>query len=307
MTQLDVEILPYRLLIGSLTREYFAANLEQLLKAAFFTRETFFSYTESDTISIILDADLAQHFTNVNFYPQTWRCIEVFAGESGLGDLSKILHMIAHPFASNQISIFQVSTFSSDFTLIPEERMHDAIKCLGENFKVINPDEFTFDSAANKPHCEESSVCGSVDRHTVTEPLSQQVYIASLRDDALLASNGMNIIKRLLFPQRGFFSFTVVEGNLSLVMDKQAFDLFPADQLNLLDATWHLIEIGGGEGGLGFQESGIIATYTQPLATAGISCFYLSTYMTDLVLVPTYERTRNELKQARELFEGGCN
>nr|XP_054501679.1 cytosolic arginine sensor for mTORC1 subunit 1 isoform X2 [Agelaius phoeniceus] len=83
-----------------------------------------------------------------------------------------------------------------------------------------------------------------------------------------------------------FFSFSLIEGYISIVMDAETQKRFPSDLL-LTSSTgelWRMVRIGGQP--LGFDECGIVAQIAEPLAAADISAYYISTFNFDHALVP---------------------
>lgn len=83
-----------------------------------------------------------------------------------------------------------------------------------------------------------------------------------------------------------FFSFSLIDGYISLVMDTEAQRQFPADLLFTSSSgeLWRMVRIGGQP--LGFDECGIVAQISQPLADSDISAYYISTFSFDHALVP---------------------
>jgi hypothetical protein len=95
-----------------------------------------------------------------------------------------------------------------------------------------------------------------------------------------------------------FFSMCYVDQALTLVLNPLCLSYFPEDVFNYLESNpydrfWRTLEIGdpSNETGLGFDEPGIVSRFTRPLAREGIQCFYLSTYKSDYVLVPSAAST----------------
>lgn len=104
---LELEILPYRLLLAKFKKEHLPLVMYTVLHAAFFRdinespterdAESFFSFTESSyEISLIIDSECVKLFENFNrqnfiqyganlveIYPVIWRCLEVFPGKTG--------------------------------------------------------------------------------------------------------------------------------------------------------------------------------------------------------------------------------
>ncbi|KAK6322618.1 hypothetical protein J4Q44_G00074100 [Coregonus suidteri] len=83
-----------------------------------------------------------------------------------------------------------------------------------------------------------------------------------------------------------FFSFSLIEGYISLVMDEQTTRRFPNNVLftSASGELWKMVRIGGQP--LGFDECGIVAQISEPLATADIPAYYISTFKFDHALVP---------------------
>ncbi|NWR39663.1 CAST2 protein, partial [Tachuris rubrigastra] len=84
-----------------------------------------------------------------------------------------------------------------------------------------------------------------------------------------------------------FFSFSRGGGYISLVMDVQTQQggVFP-NNLGGGSASgelWKMVRIGGGP--LGFDECGIVAQISEPLAAADIPAYYISTFKFDHALV----------------------
>jgi hypothetical protein len=53
-----------------------------------------------------------------------------------------------------------------------------------------------------------------------------------------------------------------------------------------------LLKVDFGDKPLGFEETGIVSSIADPLASAKISLFYISTYSTDYPLVPASDVAR---------------
>ncbi|XP_020628562.1 GATS-like protein 2 isoform X2 [Orbicella faveolata] len=94
-----------------------------------------------------------------------------------------------------------------------------------------------------------------------------------------------------------FFHISIVEGDISLVLDSEALSRFPEGSLytNTNDEGWKMIRVG--DAPLGFEESGIVAQLSEPLTDALCSSFYICTFLYDHLLVP-----ENEIDKAIELL-----
>lgn len=89
----------------------------------------------SDEVSIVCDQ---------NFIPpevtaeKNWRAIKVLGPLDF--SLTGILSSIANPLAENKISIFAISTFDTDYILIKQSELNNAVNILSKSgFKILNP------------------------------------------------------------------------------------------------------------------------------------------------------------------------
>jgi hypothetical protein len=90
--------------------------------------------------------------------------------------------------------------------------------------------------------------------------------------------------------QARFLSITRTERELSIVCEENSV---PAEVH--AERNRRLMRV---EGTLGFSLTGVLASLTAPLATAGISVFAISTYDTDYLLV-----SKENLQEAAEVLE----
>jgi len=87
---------------------------------------SFFSVTRTeDELSIFCNADVVPEGAHV---VRGWRTFRV-AGELD-HELFGILSALALPLAEAEISIFSISTHDTDYMVIPEHRLEDAMKVL---------------------------------------------------------------------------------------------------------------------------------------------------------------------------------
>ena len=90
-----------------------------------------------------------------------------------------------------------------------------------------------------------------------------------------------------------FCSITRTPDELSLVCPQ---DKIPGGVM--YEKDWRAFKV---QGPLGFTMTGIVASLSKPLADAGISIFYISTYETDYVLVED-----KNLAKAKEILGKFC-
>lgn len=85
-------------------------------------------------MSIVCDQNLIEkEISNASL---GWRCLKV----NGPLDfsLTGILSSILNPLADNKIGIFTISTFDTDYILIKEEKINEAIEVLKKAGFIIN-------------------------------------------------------------------------------------------------------------------------------------------------------------------------
>uniref|UniRef100_A0A4W5LTE8 Cytosolic arginine sensor for mTORC1 subunit 1 n=1 Tax=Hucho hucho TaxID=62062 RepID=A0A4W5LTE8_9TELE len=112
----------------------------------------------------------------------------------------------------------------------------------------------------------------------IATTLIDVLFYSNSPKEGALPSQDLDCIK--------FFSFSLIDGYVSLVMDTEAQRQFPADLLFTSSSRelWRMVRIGGQP--LGFDECGIVAQISQPLADNDISAYYISTFSFDHALVP---------------------
>lgn len=91
-----------------------------------------------------------------------------------------------------------------------------------------------------------------------------------------------------------FFSLTKTPNELSV--------LCPQDKIPggiLVEKNWRVFQV---KGPLGFSLAGIVASLSKPLAEAGISILYISTYETEHIFVQ-----EKDLQKAKKVFKNFCH
>lgn len=94
--------------------------------------QDFFSITKThDELSIVCDEDKVPKDIKVE---KGWKCLKV-EGPLDFG-LTGILSSLAQPLAEAKISIFAVSTFDTDYILIKQKNLNEAIATLATFCKI---------------------------------------------------------------------------------------------------------------------------------------------------------------------------
>jgi hypothetical protein len=68
-----------------------------------------------------------------------------------------------------------------------------------------------------------------------------------------------------------------------MVLPRRLLNALPAHCTDRMGDSWQLLKVD--EGPLGFTSCGIVASISTPLSTLRLPLFYISTYLTDYVLV----------------------
>ena len=99
--------------------------------------------------------------------------------------------------------------------------------------------------------------------------LPQSFVIAQLERDADLPNE--------VLASPGFMSITRTDDELSIVCAEAA-----ATGLARVDSDWRVIKV---QGPFAFDQTGVLASFLNPLAAAAIGIFAVSTFDTDYILV----------------------
>ncbi|XP_077996504.1 cytosolic arginine sensor for mTORC1 subunit 2-like [Glandiceps talaboti] len=334
---MELHILDHKVYVISVEKEAIPVVTHALVKLALLYKHTncrFFSYTETcDDFSVIVDEDGFQEIPKhekVKVQPNKWRVLNVAVGAyatNKVSGLTKIAKSVILPLADYHVSVFCMSTYQTDFILIKEDELEIAIECLSANFKVFQEkDGETLPVPSSHPVDEDKLQDPGTPRpivHPFIVPLNR-FSIRSLHPETLpnvscALLEIMFYADSLLSPlQDGhdrFFSYSVVDGEISLVMDNDALSKFPRNSLfgSTAGECWRMIRIGGAP--LGFEESGIIAQYSHPITEAGFFVYYISTYTKGYTLVPEEDadsviqilKSRQQLPTVREENEDGSD
>ncbi|KAK6306034.1 hypothetical protein J4Q44_G00229590 [Coregonus suidteri] len=190
--------------------------------------------------------------------------------------VTKIAKSVIAPLAQQHVSVFMLSTYQTDFILVREKDLAAVINTLEEEFNIYR--ELTVHPVL----IPQNQFCVmSLDPDTlpaIATTLIDVLFYSNGPKEGALPSQDLDFIK--------FFSFSLIDGYVSLVMDTEAQRQFPADLLFTSSSRelWRMVRIGGQP--LGFDECGIVAQISQPLADNDISAYYISTFSFDHALVP---------------------
>ncbi|XP_076130900.1 cytosolic arginine sensor for mTORC1 subunit 2 isoform X1 [Alosa pseudoharengus] len=270
----------------------------------------FFSLTETpEDYTIIVDEDGFKELPQSEYLSvaeATWLALNVVSGGGSATSsqpigVTKIAKSVIAPLADHNISVFMLSTYQTDFILVRERDLPMVMHTLSSEFtllRVVNGETV----AANSTGVTNGFVKPKLVPRPIIHPLSSpsnMFCVTSLDPDTL--PSVATLLMDVMFYSGGvkesgasgddsghirFFSFSLIEGYISLVMDEQTTRRFPNNVLftSASGELWKMVRIGGQP--LGFDECGIVAQISEPLATADIPAYYISTFKFDHALVP---------------------
>ncbi|XP_018596000.2 cytosolic arginine sensor for mTORC1 subunit 1 [Scleropages formosus] len=311
---MDLHILEHRLKVTSIAKQGLFVFTHPLIKLIFLrsrTRCKFLSLTETpEDFTLVLDEEGFKELPCSEYLQvedSMWLALNVVSNghassSSQAVGVTKIAKSVIAPLAEQHVSVFMLSTYQTDFILVREKDLSVVIDTLQEEFNIYRevggecvpvPSQDVHNGfQKNGKEATKATV------HPVLSPLNKfcvmsldpdtlptiattlidVLFYSSSCKDASHSSQDLDCVK--------FFSFSLIDGYISLVMDTEAQRQFPADLLFTSSSgeLWRMVRIGGQP--LGFDECGIVAQISQPLANSDISAYYISTFSFDHALVP---------------------
>uniref|UniRef100_A0A3B4ZLS0 Cytosolic arginine sensor for mTORC1 subunit 1 n=1 Tax=Stegastes partitus TaxID=144197 RepID=A0A3B4ZLS0_9TELE len=265
---MDLHILDHRLRVTSISKNGLVNFTHPLIKLIFLrnrTRCKFFSLTETpENYTVVLDEEgfkELQPSEHLQVESSIWLPLNVVSNGNASSSsqavgVTKIAKSVIAPLAQQHVSVFMLSTYQTDFILVREKDLSVVVSTLEEEFNIykeVGGESFPV-------HCQDVSNAIQPTVHPVLIP-QNQFCVMSLDPDTL-PSIATTLIDVLFYSNR-----------------------FPADLLFTSSSgeLWRMVRIGGQP--LGFDECGIVAQISQPLADSDISAYYISTFSFDHALV----------------------
>uniref|UniRef100_A0A3P9JGH8 Cytosolic arginine sensor for mTORC1 subunit 2 n=1 Tax=Oryzias latipes TaxID=8090 RepID=A0A3P9JGH8_ORYLA len=273
---MELHILEHSLKVASIEKEGIQICTHGLIKLAFLASKTrckFFSLTETpEDYTIIVDEEGFKELPqseHISVADATWLALNVVSGGGNASSsqpigVTKIAKSVIAPLADHNISVFMLSTYQTDFILVRERDLPMVTHTLSSEFtlfRVINGETV----AAHDLGVTNGFVKPKLVPRPIIHPLSSpsnMFCVTSLDPDTL--PSVATLLMDVMFYSGGFphnVLFTSASGEL-----------------------WKMVRIGGQP--LGFDECGIVAQISEPLATADIPAYYISTFKFDHALVP---------------------
>uniref|UniRef100_A0A8C7M5T9 Cytosolic arginine sensor for mTORC1 subunit 2 n=1 Tax=Oncorhynchus kisutch TaxID=8019 RepID=A0A8C7M5T9_ONCKI len=272
---MELHILEHSLKVASIAKEGIQICTHGLIKLAFLpskTRCKFFSLTETpEDYTLIVDEEGFKELPeseHLSVAEATWLALNVVSGGGSTTNsqpigVTKIAKSVIAPLADHNISVFMLSTYQTDFILVRERDLPMVMHTLSSEFtlmRVVNGETV----AANSLGVTNGFVKPKLVPRPIIHPLSSpsnMFCVTSLDPDTL--PSVATLLMDVMFYSGGFPNnvlFTSASGEL-----------------------WKMVRIGGQP--LGFDECGIVAQISEPLATADIPAYYISTFKFDHALV----------------------
>uniref|UniRef100_A0A8C0QNW6 Cytosolic arginine sensor for mTORC1 subunit 2 n=1 Tax=Canis lupus familiaris TaxID=9615 RepID=A0A8C0QNW6_CANLF len=271
---MELHILEHRLQVASVAKESIPLFTYGLIKLAFLSSKTrckFFSLTETpEDYTIIVDEEgflelpSSEHLSVAD---ATWLALNVVSGGGSFSSsqpigVTKIAKSVIAPLADQNISVFMLSTYQTDFILVRERDLPFVTHTLSSEFtilRVVNGETV----AAENLGITNGFVKPKMVQRPVIHPLSSpsnRFCVTSLDPDTLPAV--ATLLMDVMFYSNGvkdpmaagedcghirFFSFSLIEGYISLVMDVQTQQRFPSNLLftSASGELWKMVRIGG--------------------------------------------------------------
>ncbi|XP_017290192.1 cytosolic arginine sensor for mTORC1 subunit 1 isoform X2 [Kryptolebias marmoratus] len=313
---MDLHILDHRLRVTSISKNGLVNYTYPLIKLIFLrnrTRCKFFSLTETpENYTVVLDEEgfkELQPSEHLQVESSIWLPLNVVSNGNVSSSLqavgvTKIAKSVIGPLAQQHVSVFMLSTYQTDFILVREKDLSVVISTLEEEFNIYKEVEGESVPVRSQDVSNGLQKNGKEAIQPTVHPVlipQNQFCVMSLDPDTLpsIATTLIDVLFYSNSPKEDnqsspnqdldcikFFSFSLIDGYISLVMDTEAQRQFPADLLFTSSSgeLWRMVRIGGQP--LGFDECGIVAQISQPLADGDISAYYISTFSFDHALVP---------------------
>ncbi len=273
--------------VATLAEDRVKACFATLLELIFFNERDeearrFFSISLSikgsrESISIIADAtDLAAFEPGDIAVDETlWAVLLVGEGSVGFESVG-VVERITDPLASAAIPVLYISTVSSDFVLIPVDRVaaaHAVLeRCVGGEAPRFPPRE-------RRAHS-----------HPLLALSAARTCIFCV-DRAALQEHTAALLRLLFLPQPNdpplaIRALTATPDEISVLTGTPPWFVEYAERSALRGShqAWVPIRVGG-DGGTPLDEVGVVATQAEVLASANLPILYHATFLSDYTLV----------------------
>jgi len=244
-----------------------------------------------------------ESFPFLNVCTDNWKVMQVPEGEMGFQELGMV-HSFSSPLAEGGITIYYLSSCDSDFILVPEKDLGNALCNLRKRFEVKLDNEELEGGFSNMNVTEgtkDQKERGKEGKRRKLKVLKDHFYLCKLKNEFIDLLSGV-VVNMILFQNQTFFSyFETGEGTSGIVVDANRLDHFPKEMIDVVGDQWIPIRVD--DGPLGFVEVGIVNSISEPLSRAKITAqIYFSTYYTDYTMVREKE-IETAVNCLKELFD----
>ncbi|KAG0172907.1 GATS protein-like 3 [Apophysomyces sp. BC1015] len=244
---------------------------------------------ENDFMPILLAAQCPGLAVSSDLY----RILQV-DDEGGQDSSGKRISDLSGPLAQGRFSIFYMSTYQTDFVLIKERRLHQAVQLLQDHGFKLDEDSLA-DAIEDMPQQVVTEQNNSErDPEELFDVLENEMRCVGLNPHYRSAW-AMTLLKVLAYPE------LVVEGyseGISLITDHRFLDQFEQDAIFQEEDSGSLRVIQVNLAGSNLDRCGIVHSISHPLVTeAHINLLYLSTFKSANILV-----SATDLEKAREVM-----
>ena len=308
---LSVETLPTIVHIATLPLEPACRQcLHLLLELCFFRANgsedpPFMSVSVSNiqgTVTVIADTAAIDRFAaaapNVTTIDETdWSVVRVGEGALGFEEIG-VVERLTQPLAQAGIPVLYQSTYSTDYILIPRDRLDEALRCL------------------LSAHWQPASRGGALPEEAVAHAHAYPLTVLRERCSILRLEKAHRqrhtgaLIRLLFMPQasdaaQAIASLTETDDEISLIAGASgwwaAYCESEAEGLQHDPQVWVPIRVGDAEG-IPISATGVIAAQSKVLANEECSILYLSTFHSDFTLVQHDDVERASLAFERAGF-----
>uniref|UniRef100_A0A8C1HB40 Cytosolic arginine sensor for mTORC1 subunit 1 n=1 Tax=Cyprinus carpio carpio TaxID=630221 RepID=A0A8C1HB40_CYPCA len=278
---MDLHILDHKLRVTSISKTGLQQYTHPLIKLIFLrnrTRCKFFSLTETpENYTVVLDEEgfkELQPSEHLQVEGSTWLPLNVVSNgntssSSQAVGVTKIAKSVIAPLAEQHVSVFMLSTYQTDFILVREKDLSVVVETLVEEFNIFREEGGESVPVHSQDACNGLQRNGREVPHATVHPVlipENQFCVMSLDPDTLpaIATTLIDVLFYSNSPKEGasvdqdmkcikFFSFSLIDGYVSLVMDTEAQRQFPADLLFTSSSgeLWRMARIGGQPLGFG--------------------------------------------------------
>ncbi|CEP15611.1 hypothetical protein [Parasitella parasitica] len=328
-----ITILPSKVKLLHFPRSHLPHVTHAIVKSCFFedTKDSqyFFSFTENAyEISIVASKQIIEN----DFVPSlsmaqchdmssssdSYRVLQV-DDEGGQDSSGKRISDLSGPLAQGKFSIFYMSTYQTDFVLVKERKLKQAVQLLQKH-------EFEFDLDSIEQHLGgspppmpfsdnrlsmESDASLALEEEFEKSVLTDELQCVGLNPHCR-SDWAMTVLKILSYPElispdgsqddTRFFSYTASSDGISLIANQNILDLFEPDAIfqDEESQTYRVIQVS--LAGSHLDRCGIVWSISHPLAAeAHINLLYLSTFKSANVLVRSEDLEEAESVLADDL------